>query len=109
MLPEKNGAARVVSAAAPDNRNIIDPNADRHIAAAAQKQARERLLDIKRGSLWTVATWASAHLDSLLSSLEDDERDEIFPCAKAFVEHARAVAALANDFEAERNKRGGRQ
>ena len=106
MLPEKNGAARVVSVSAPHNRNT--PNTDRHIAAAAQKQARERLLDIKRGSLWTVATWASAYLDSLLSSLEDDERDEIFPCAKAFVEHARAVAALVTDFEAER-KRGRRR
>lgn len=71
--------------------------------AAALKRHRERsLLDVKRGSLWAVAAMARYHLDCVLWSLEEPQFDEVFPCAEAFVEHARAVAKLANDLEAER-------
>ena len=45
---------------------------------------------------------ARDHLDSVLWSLEQPEFDEVFPCAKVFVEHAKSVAKLANDFESER-------
>jgi hypothetical protein len=68
----------------------------------AQQRQRDHLLDIKRGSLWTVAAMARDHLDSVLWSLEQPEFDEVFPCAKVFVEHAKSVAKLANDFESER-------
>ena len=79
------------------------------VAAAVRRAQRDSLLRIKAGSLWAVATTTSAYLDSLLSALEDLEHDEIFPCAKAFVSHARAVAALANDFEAVRKAIAGSQ
>ena len=50
----------------------------------------------------SVAAMARDHLDSVLWSLEQPEFDEVFPCAKVFVEHAKSVAKLANDFESER-------
>jgi len=75
-------------------------------SSAAQKQA---LLNINLGSIWSIAITADAYLADLVSLIEDGEFDEIFPCAKAFVEHVRAIAVLVTDFEAERNKRGGRQ
>jgi len=80
------------------------------VAAAlmrAEQRQRDYLLDIKRGSLWTVAAVARDHLDSVLWSLEQPQFDQVFPCAEAFVEHARAVAKLANDFENERRAIAG--
>jgi hypothetical protein len=80
------------------------------VAAAlmrAEQRQRDCLLDIKRGSLWTVAAVARDHLDSVLWSLEQPQFDQVFPCAEAFVEHARAVAKLANDFENERRAIAG--
>jgi hypothetical protein len=73
----------------------------------AEQRQRDCLLDIKRGSLWTVAAVARDHLDSVLWSLEQPQFDQVFPCAEAFVEHARAVAKLANDFESERRALAG--
>jgi hypothetical protein len=90
---------------APQKQALIE--AKRDVVAAAVKRHRERLLlDIKRGSLWTVAAAARCHLDGILWSLEEAQFDEVFPCAEAFVEHARAVAKLANDFESERRAVG---
>jgi hypothetical protein len=74
-------------------------------AAVAQaiRRARERaLLDVKRGSLWTIAMTARGWLDGVLWTLEEERYDEVHDTGKEFVEHARAVAKLLNDFERSR-------
>ena len=109
------------SASAPTGFGVMDcgeesdptntrPESVLQVAAAlmrAEQRQRDCLLDIKRGSLWTVAAVARDHLDSVLWSLEQPQFDQVFPCAEAFVEHARAVAKLANDFENERRAIAG--
>jgi hypothetical protein len=82
------------------------------VAAAlkrSKQRQRDRLLDIKRGSLWTVAITARGWIDSLLWALEEPEYDAIFDSAKPFIEHARAIAKLVNDFESERQSSAPRQ
>jgi hypothetical protein len=72
------------------------------VTQAIRRAQESSLLDIKRGSLWTIAMTARGWLDGILWTLEEERYDEVHDTGKEFVEHARAVVKLLNDFERSR-------
>jgi hypothetical protein len=73
--------------------------------AAAIKRAKLRLLVIKRASLFNISAEASALLDEVMYSLEDSDDESFFEHVKIFIENARAIGKLANDFRETREAR----
>jgi hypothetical protein len=85
---------------------------NRVAVAAAIKRAKQRQLDQARHQ--TGVSLAHKHDGARLPrftvvALEETEYDAVFDSAKPFIEHARAVAKLANDFESERQAGAARQ
>jgi hypothetical protein len=70
--------------------------------AAAIERAKQRLLAIKRRSLWSLANMAGASHDALIEALENEDDEEIIERGKGFIENARGFAKLLGDFRDER-------
>ena len=100
-----NGTRNIDCLAAVDvsKHNQIAGNAQAQIErspaiTAAIQRAKQRLLGIKRGSLWTITDEASARLDEVKQSLEDSDDEAMLAHGKRFIENARAFAKLLRDF-----------
>ena len=108
-----NGPRNIDCLAAVDvsKHNQITGNAQAQIErspaiTAAIQRAKQRLLGITRGSLWTISDEASARLDEVKQSLEDSDDEAMLAHGKGFIENARAFAKLLRDF---RDTRRGSQ
>jgi hypothetical protein len=73
--------------------------------AAAIRRTKLRLLVIKRASLFNISAEASARLDEVMRSLEESDDESFFAHVKIFIENARAIGKLANDFRDTREAR----
>jgi aspartate aminotransferase-like enzyme len=72
-------------------------------AARAEQAEFERLLEIKRGSIFRVGCGAYAQLEDMLGALEIADDELAWYHCKSAVSHVRAVAKLVNDlFETRR-------
>jgi hypothetical protein len=67
--------------------------------ASIGKESLAGLLEIKRESLWNVASLAEAHIKLMLGSLEIADDEAVAHHGRCFIERARAVAALVRDLD----------
>jgi hypothetical protein len=63
----------------------------------AQIEAHERLLEIKRTSIWDIGCLCHAQLTLMLGSLQYGDDGSTFDHCKAAVAYFRAIAKLTND------------
>jgi hypothetical protein len=107
-MPQKNetppgeaGLAKTSLLAGFDNHDLA-PNPEKK---QGPREAKERLLAIKRESLWNIGSTADAHLRLMLGSLEINDDEAAFHHARHAVENARAVARLVKDLRESREAR----
>ncbi len=100
--PGEAGLAKVSLLGGFDNNREINPNPEKK---QGPREAKERLLAIKRESLWNIGSTADAHLRLMLGSLEINDDEAAFHHARHAVENARAVARLVKDLRDSREAR----
>ncbi len=66
--------------------------------AACLVRSHERLIQIKRDSISSLANMAGASIDLILEARENRDDDEMIAHGKRFIETARSFAKLLKDF-----------